>query len=255
MTGFLPDHSGAEVRPSPNFGTRRGAERPDAVVLHYTGMPTGQAAEDWLCNPASDVSAHYVVHEDGRIVQLVREADRAWHAGRSLWNGADDLNSRSVGIEIVNEGHGADLALGTPAFPGEQIAAVIALLSGILQRHGIPASRVLAHSDIAPGRKIDPGERFPWRTLGEAGVAMHVEPSVPEDGDGILEPGEAGPSVLAFQTALRAAGYGLELSGVFDDRTAAVTAAFQRRHRPAHVDGIADRSTQATLQNLLERLG
>lgn len=255
MTGFVPDHAGAEIRPSPNFGARRGVEQPDAVVLHYTGMPTGQAAEDWLCNPASEVSAHYVVHEDGRIVQLVREADRAWHAGRSLWHGEGDLNSRSVGIEIVNEGHGADLALGTPAFPPEQIAAVIALVSGILERHGIPASRVLAHSDIAPGRKVDPGEMFPWGALAEAGVALHVEAIRPEDGDGVLERGEAGPAVLAFQEALRAAGYGLELSGIFDDRTAAVTAAFQRRHRPARVDGIADRSTQATLQKLLERLG
>ena len=158
MSGFAPDHSGAEVRVSPNFGQRRGLARPDMIILHYTGMATGAAAEAWLCDPASEVSSHYLVHEDGRIVQMVRESDRAWHAGKGSWRGETDINSRSVGIEIVNPGH----ALGYTTFPKRQIAAVIELCRGITARHAILPQRVLAHSDVAPGRKIDPGEKFPW---------------------------------------------------------------------------------------------
>src|SRR5262249_19528840 len=120
---FAPDHAGAEVRPSPNFGERRDGLTPTILILHYTGMPSGIGAEDWLCNPVSEVSSHYIVHEDGRVVQMVRESDRAWHAGVSSWHGQIDINSRSVGIEIVNAGHG----FGYPDFPEIQIDAVIAL--------------------------------------------------------------------------------------------------------------------------------
>lgn len=249
MTGFPPDHEGATVRPSPNFGERRGVAAPDAVILHYTGMATGQGAEDRLCDPASEVSSHYLVHEDGRVIQLVREADRAWHAGKSSWKGQDDLNSRSVGVEIVNPGHGPDLALGTPDFPPAQIASLLGLLRGILARHGIPPSRVLAHSDIAPGRKVDPGERFPWHALAAHGLAVHVPPEPP--GGGGLRLGDAGETVLEFQSALAALGYGIEASGVFDARTKVVVEAFQRRHRPSLLDGVADGSTQAVLRRLL----
>ncbi|MBN9252732.1 MAG: N-acetylmuramoyl-L-alanine amidase, partial [Mesorhizobium sp.] len=170
MSGFLPDHAGADVRVSPNFGPREGTRRPDMIVLHYTGMESGQAAEAWLCDPASEVSSHYLVHEDGRIVQMVRESDRAWHAGKSSWRGVTDTNSRSVGIEIVNPGH----TLGYPKFPQIQIDAVIDLCRGIVGRHGIAPELVLAHSDVAPGRKVDPGEKFPWPKLFEAGVGHLV---------------------------------------------------------------------------------
>ena len=170
MSGFAPDHAGAEVRPSPNFGPRIGYAAPDMIILHYTGMETGQAAEDWLCDPAGQVSSHYLVHEDGRIVQMVRERDRAWHAGKSSWRGVTDINSCSVGIEIVNPGH----ALGYRDFPKPQIDAVIELCRGIVARHAIVRERVLAHSDVAPGRKIDPGERFPWRRLAKAGIGHFV---------------------------------------------------------------------------------
>src|SRR6185312_12956132 len=131
------------------------------IILHYTGMETGEAAEAWLCNPESEVSSHYLVHEDGLIVQMVREADRAWHAGASSWHGETDMNSRSVGIEIVNRGH----SLGYDNFGDSQIEAVIGLCRGISLRHAVPPERVLAHSDIAPARKVDPGEKFPWRRL------------------------------------------------------------------------------------------
>lgn len=246
MSGFPPDHAGAEVRVSPNFGPRREVSAPDMIVLHYTGMETGPAAEAWLCDPASEVSSHYVVHEDGRIVQMVRESDRAWHAGKSSWRGVTDINSRSVGIEIVNPGH----TLGYRAFPRRQIEAVIALCAGICSRHGVPPERVLAHSDVAPGRKVDPGEKFPWRALAEAGIGRFVSASPVRRG-AALGPGDAGPAVEEVQSMLALYGYGIDITGRFDRQTETVVAAFQRHFRPRRVDGIADGSTMRTLRRLL----
>ncbi|RBP15622.1 N-acetylmuramoyl-L-alanine amidase [Roseiarcus fermentans] len=234
---------------SPNFGDRRGAGRPNAIVLHYTGMPTAEAALALLVDPASQVSAHYLVHEDGRIVQLVAERDRAWHAGKGLWKGDSDLNSASVGIEIVNPGHDG----GAPPFSDAQIDATIALCRDIGSRWTIPAERVLAHSDIAPTRKRDPGEVFPWRRLFAAGVGHWVEPA-PVAGGPLFRPGEEGPPVRALQALLALYGYGVELSGVCDRHTRAVVTAFQRHFRPALVDGDADASTVATLKALIEGL-
>ena len=149
MNAFKPDHLRAEVHPSPNFGPRKDGKHPSYLVLHYTGMETGEAAEGWLTNPQSEVSAHYVVHEDGRVVQLVPESQRAWHAGQSSWKGETDINSRSIGIEIVNGGP----LLNFPDFGDAQIDAVIDLCKGIVSRHKMRPENVLAHSDIAPARK------------------------------------------------------------------------------------------------------
>lgn len=246
MSGFLPDEPSAEVRVSPNFGPRRDTLKPDMIVLHYTGMATGAGAEAWLCDPASEVSSHYLVHESGHIVQMVRESDRAWHAGKSSWFGRTDINSCSVGIEIVNPGH----SLGYPGFPRGQIDAVIGLCKGIAGRHAIPARRVLAHSDVAPGRKIDPGEKFPWAALFEAGVG-HLVPAAPIRRGAALKPVDNGPDVEALQSMLALYGYGVEISGIFDHQTRIVVEAFQRHFRPRLVDGLADGSTMRTLQKLL----
>lgn len=246
MKGSMPDHRGADARPSPNFGERRDGKKVSILLLHYTGMPDGPGAEDWLCDPASEVSCHYIVHEDGRIVQMVREADRAWHAGAGQWAGETDVNSCSVGIEIVNPGHPG----GLPEFPAVQIDAVIALSRGIVERHAIAPERVLAHSDVSPGRKLDPGEKFPWDVLARAGVGRFVTPS-PIDGGPFLSQGEVGPPVEALQSMLALYGYGIEISGRYNERTRVVVEAFQRHFRPARVDGIADRSTVETLHNLL----
>lgn len=246
MSGFLPDQPGAEVRVSPNFGPRRETLRPDMIVLHYTGMATGAGAEAWLCDPASEVSSHYLVHEDGRIVQMVRESDRSWHAGKSSWFGRTDINSCSVGIEIVNPGH----ALGYTAFPKRQIDAVIGLCLGIIGRHAIPGRRVLAHSDVAPGRKIDPGERFPWKALFSRGVG-HFVPAAPIKPGAALRAGDAGADVETLQSMLALYGYGVEISGAYDRQTEIVVAAFQRHFRRRLVDGMADGSTIRTLQKLL----
>lgn len=249
MSGFVSEHEGAEVRVSPNFGPRREGLVPDMLILHYTGMESAEAAERWLCDPASEVSAHYLVHEDGRVVQMVREAERAWHAGKSSWRGRTDINSCSIGIEIANPGHN----FGYPDFPVAQVEAVIALCRGICSRHSIAPERVLAHSDVAPGRKIDPGERFPWRTLHEAGVG-HLVDAAPIGGGRFLSVGDSGEPVEALQSMLAIYGYGVEITGLFDPSTQVVVEAFQRHFRPELVDGVADRSTIETLHRLLSGL-
>ncbi|MGY6708843.1 MAG: N-acetylmuramoyl-L-alanine amidase [Rhizobiaceae bacterium] len=246
MTGSA-EHEGAEWLASPNFGPRRDGLAPEILLIHYTGMATGQAAQDWLCNPASEVSCHYILHEDGRIVQMVREADRAWHAGRSWWQGQGDVNSRSIGIEIVNVGHEG----GLPPFPDRQIAALIALSRGIKARHGIADALVLAHSDVAPGRKIDPGERFPWADLAREGVGLHVPPAPLRSGSALSE-GDRGGEVAQLQKMLAAYGYQVPVHGDFDGETRKVVEAFQRHFRPARVDGVADSSTRDTLAMLSE---
>ena len=248
MSGFAPDYPGADVRASPNFGPRLAAGA-DMIILHYTGMATGPAAEDWLCAAESQVSSHYLVHEDGSIVQMVRESDRAWHAGKSSWRGVTDINSRSVGIEIVNPGH----ALGYRDFPDAQIGAVIALCRDIGARHLIRPERVLAHSDVAPGRKIDPGERFPWSQLAAAGIGHFVAPSPLGEGP-VLTLGDRGKHVEELQLMLALYGYGIDVTALFDPATTVVVSAFQLHFRPALVDRRADRSTVDTLRRLIEAL-
>lgn len=249
MTPFKPDSFVvAEVVPSPNHDARAGGA-PDIILLHYTGMPTGEAALQRLCSAEDKVSAHYVVFEDGRIVQCVPEERRAWHAGVSSWAGETDINSRSIGIEIVNPGH----EFGYRDFPLRQVAAVISLCKSILTRRGpIASDRVLAHSDVAPTRKQDPGERFPWALLSESGVGHWVRPASLDVEGHPLRPGDRGEPVRHLQRALATYGYGIVESGEYDDLTHAVVTAFQRHFRPARVDGIADQSTLLTLRALLE---
>jgi N-acetylmuramoyl-L-alanine amidase len=231
---------------SPNVGPR--TLPIDMIVLHYTAQ-TGPDACERLCDPVYKVSSHYLVYEDGGVDQLVPEALRAQHAGVSLWEGERDNNSRSIGIEIVNLGHDH----GYPDFPDRQIDAVIALCRDIIARHGIRADRVVAHSDIAPARKIDPGEKFPWPRLAAAGVGLWVEPAPIAQGLA-LEPRARGDKVAELQRMLARYGYGIEATGDYDEATAIVVSAFQRHFRPARVDGIADASTHDTLRRLLERV-
>jgi N-acetylmuramoyl-L-alanine amidase len=246
---FEPDQKRVTVRPSPNFGERKDGKRADTIILHYTGMKSGKLAEDRLCVAESEVSAHYLVHENGRIVQMVREEDRAWHAGKSFWKGERDMNSVSVGIEMVNCGH----ELGYDEFPKMQINAVVKLCLGIIKRHKIAPERVLAHSDVAPGRKVDPGEKFPWGLLYARGVGHYVQPT-PIQGGRFLSPGDEGQPVEALQAMLALYGYESPITGIFDVATTRDVKAFQLHFRPERVDGIADFSTIDTLHRLLKAL-
>ncbi|MER0238257.1 N-acetylmuramoyl-L-alanine amidase [Fulvimarina sp. MAC8] len=247
---MTPDsHLVEELRPSPNFNARKGGCGPKILLLHYTGMGTGDQALDWLCNTESQVSAHYLVHENGRVVQLVAEAERAWHAGEGSWRGHDDINSSSIGIEIVNGGH----AGGLPSYPDEQIEVVVDLCRDIVARNAILPEFVLAHSDIAPDRKEDPGEHFPWERLHREDIGHRVEPA-PLRGGRFFGPGDQGEPVSAFQAMLAAYGYGVPIDGVFGEVTRLATIAFQRHFRPARVDGIADISTIETLHRLIGAL-
>ncbi len=229
--------------PSPNFNERAGP--PDILLLHYTGMQSGEAAIARLRDPEAKVSSHYVVEEDGRIFTLVAEERRAWHAGVSFWKGERDINGRSIGIEIVNPGH----EFGYRPFPDAQIAAVIALADDIRTRWMIADGDIIGHSDVAPSRKIDPGELFPWKTLAEAGHGLWVEPD-PAPGAPLTE-GAEGAGVFAFQAGLTRLGYECPPSGQFDAATTTVVTAFQRHWRPHQVDGIADGETRARLIALL----
>jgi N-acetylmuramoyl-L-alanine amidase len=237
---LLPDIIDA---PSPNFDERQSP--PDMVVLHYTGMQTGEAALARLRDPEAKVSAHYVVEEDGRLFRLVPEERRAWHAGVSFWKGQTGLNGASIGIEIANPGH----EFGYRAFPPAQIATVIDLITDIRERWDVPDGRILAHSDIAPARKADPGELFPWAELAAAGHGLWIEPAIPPGAP--LGEGEEGTGVFALQAGLTRLGYDCAPSGRFDAGTTTVVTAFQRHWRPSKVDGIADGDTRARLVGLL----
>src|ERR1700744_3737479 len=250
MQIFTPDTSiASDVIPSANFGERNKGRIPDMILLHYTGMPDVQGAIAQLCTAGTDVSAHYIVLVDGRIIQCVPEAKRAWHAGVGSWAGEDDINSCSIGVEIVNPGHD----WGYPDFPLRQIAAVIALCRGIMLRRGVPSHRVLAHSDVAPSRKKDPGEKFPWHSMANSGVGHWVQPAPIVRGD-TLKLGAISDAVRDLQLALARYGYSVPVTGKFDGPTMEVVTAFQRHFRHARVDGIADHSTLVTLHALLSSL-
>ncbi|HSO41820.1 MAG TPA: N-acetylmuramoyl-L-alanine amidase [Rhodospirillales bacterium] len=217
-------------RPSASFAARPAGARIDMLVLHYTGMESAEAALARLCDPAAPVSAHYLVGEDGRVFRLVEERERAWHAGVASWRGASDINARSIGIELVNPGH----EFGYRPFPKAQMAALIELAGDILARHPeIPPRNVVAHSDVAPTRKMDPGELFDWRLLAEYGIGLW-----PEEADALmLDPDGVAGMLAAFGYATR-------------DRFAAIRA-FQRHFRPERVNGRIDFGTVRRLAGLL----
>jgi N-acetylmuramoyl-L-alanine amidase len=231
--------------PSPNCGERRGDRGIDLLLLHYTATKTAENALKWLCNPEAQASSHYLIDEDGVVFQLVDEERRAWHAGASSWQSETDINSCSIGIEIQNQGTwGAN-----PDFPDVQMIAVEALCLDILARNSITPERVLAHSDVAPGRKIDPGEKFDWARLHRAGIGHWVAPAPVSPGPG-LDLGDEGAEVTALQEALIAYGYKLEATGLYDAPTKTVVSAFQLHFRQALVDGVADVSSRDTLARL-----
>ncbi|MBO9574310.1 MAG: N-acetylmuramoyl-L-alanine amidase [Sphingobium sp.] len=215
--------------PSPNFDERKLPV--SMLVLHYTGMPDSESAIRWLASPESKVSAHYVVTQDGQIIRMVDEAKRAWHAGVAWWRGTSDINSASIGIEIVNPGH----EWGYCDFPEAQIEALIPLIHDIKERHGIKRGNVVGHSDVAPGRKQDPGELFPWHRLARLRLAL------PRPTRNLMDPHWTDS---AFMLALERFGYDIA-------EPEAAVRAFQRRFRPELIDGIIDGECRAILLALL----
>ena len=198
------------------------------LVLHYTGMKTGDAALERLCDPKAEVSAHYLIDEDGDVFALVDESERAWHAGVAMWRGQSNINSRSIGIELVNPGH----EYGYRGFPEAQMAALIPLCQGILSRHSIPARNVVGHSDVAPERKADPGELFDWAGLAAAGVGLWPAPL-----DTHCSEADA-PGLLSK--------IGYDISN-----TESAMTAFQRHFATHRLDGVPDVETRRTIAGLL----
>lgn len=219
------------------------------IVLHYTGMESGEAARERLQDEESKVSAHYIVNEDGGILQLVNEHARAWHAGVSEWRGETNINSASIGIEIVNGGHDFPTSDGSlPAFPAKQIDAVIALIKDIYARNG--ELELVGHSDIAPARKQDPGEHFPWKALSKEGLGF--VPEVERDCRVLFEAQSRDRGIAIIQNGLSQIGYSARVSGVLDEHTQLIIAALQRRYRQDQIDGQIDMETMAIIKALVE---
>ncbi len=229
-------------RPSPNHDARPAGRGAELLVLHYTGMRSFEEALDRLCDPRARVSAHYLIGRDGRVVRMVGEDRRAWHAGVAEWQGERDVNGCSIGIELENPGH----EFGYCPFPEAQIVALIELAAGIVARHGIRASGIVGHSDVAPARKKDPGELFPWARLArEAGLGLWVETSRATDAH--VAASSSNPLDL-----LADFGYGLPQDAHEDDECVrAVVRAFQRHFRPHRIDGRMDGECRAILARLV----
>ena len=233
-----------EPRPSPNHDARM--RDISHIIVHYTDMADCDAALTRLCDAAAKVSVHYFIRRDGHIFQLVEDDRRAWHAGVSYWRGETDMNSASLGIELDHDGH-KDGKM--DAFPDVQMAALISLLQQLTARHDIAPQNILGHSDIAPGRKIDPGEAFDWAALNKAGFGLWVDNVAIQDVPP-LGLGSDDKAVAPLQKALAAIGYQIAADGVFGPQTQAVIAAFQRHFRPSKVDGIADAETQTLVYEI-----
>ena len=229
--------------PSPNFEERPPGIDIKLLLLHYTGMQSCLAAKERLCDAKSQVSAHYLIDENGEIFSLVEEEKRAWHAGVASWHNEKDINSISVGVEIVNRGH----EFGYTKFMEPQMIAVEALCKDIIKRHSILASGVLGHSDVAPSRKSDPGELFDWERLASNGIG--IWPTVVP-----VEPNFKKGSIKHCQTDLRAIGYGLELTGCLDKATRNTILAFQRHWLPNLLTGKFDIETAWRIKSLLDKL-
>ena len=239
--------------PSPNRDGRPADAGPvDTLVLHYTGMVSAEAALARLTDPGARVSAHWCIGEDGTLWRLVPEAERAWHAGVSEWRGRRGVNDVSIGIELVNPGH----EHGYRPFPPAQMDALLDLAHAIVARHPIDPRNVVAHADVAPTRRQDPGELFDWARLAGAGIGLWPQAAATTGGEGpALRHGDRGAAVGRQQARLRAVGYGLAVDGDFGAGTAAVVRAFQRHFRQARVDGVIDAGTAAALDQLCALAG
>lgn len=239
-----------DLVPSPNIEQRLHGLSPSLLILHYTGLQTIERSLEILSREDCKVSCHYVVDTDGRVIQMVAEEMRAWHAGQSSWRGETDINSASIGIEIQNAGH----AHGSPDYPPAQMAAVTALCQDIISRHGIEARCVLGHSDVAPSRKIDPGEKFNWHGLAQQGLGLWVPPAPIDLNDSGFGPGDEHDDIAEARRLFARYGYGIAETGQFDEPMRFVVRAFQLHFRPGLISERLDGSTLDTARRLIEAL-
>ncbi len=241
-------------QPSPNWNDRpvpgdQGRPLVDTVILHYTGMQTGTEALERLCSVGSGVSAHYLIEENGDIFELVAPEKRAWHAGVSSWQGRENINDTSIGIEIVNPGH----EFGYRDFPDQQIDRLIELLGFLKKRFNVPVARFLGHSDVAPARKQDPGERFPWQHLADHDFGLWANLNT-NSATVITKKGMINPDVALLNKSLAMIGYAVSAGETFSQETFDALSAFQRHWRPGKVDGQLDQGTLAALDNIASKM-
>ena len=230
---------------SPNYNQRKNSKI-DMLVLHYTAMEGScEDACAWLCNELSQVSSHYVVDRDGTIFSLVDDSYRAWHAGVSFWNGSTDINSRSIGIEIHNLGKEED-------FPKKQIGSLCELINYLIDRHNISRHNILGHSDVAPERKKDPGNLFPWIDLYAQGIGIWSNKKI-EDNKSITNIVDKSKIIKKIQNYLKAIGYNINVNSVYDNQTKIIIEAFQRHWRPKKIDGCLDLETQVLLHDVFSQ--
>jgi N-acetylmuramoyl-L-alanine amidase len=236
--------------PSPNHDARPAGQAIDILLLHYTDMQSAAEALGRLSDPAAAVSAHYLIDREGEVFRLVAEDRRAWHAGEANWQGATDINARSIGIELDNPGH----LCGYRPFSEAQMAALEALAADVVARHKIPPGRVLGHSDVAPLRKRDPGELFNWARLAKRGLGLWPAANfVVSEHAPTLTPGMAGMEVYDLQIALDRIGYAIEGTGLYDNAMAMTILAFQRHFRQTLINGVADAETTSLAHHLAWR--
>jgi N-acetylmuramoyl-L-alanine amidase len=240
----------SDLYPSPNIEPRARGLEPTILLLHYTGVETVERSLNILSREDCKVSCHYVIDLDGRIYQMVAENMRAWHAGQSSWGGETDINSASIGIEIQNEGAAGD----SPSYPLQQMKAVRALSKDIVTRHRIRPERVLGHSDVAPSRKVDPGEKFDWKYLAKHGVGHWVPPAPVSSDDPGFGLGDCNSAIKDAKRLLRRYGYGAGEGGEFDEAMRFVVRAFQLHFRQSLINCRLDQSTLITLERLIEAL-
>jgi N-acetylmuramoyl-L-alanine amidase len=231
--------------PSPNFEPRPQGVPLDMIVLHYTDMLNAEEALERLCDPQAKVSAHFLISKEGELYQLVDPKHRAWHAGVSSWEGQGDINSRSIGVELDNLGH----TFGPEPFSKVQMKTLLALLEELTQTYGIQPHRIVGHSDVAPGRKKDPGEWFPWHVLAEKGFGFWPQEKMASQHISVVPK----MSIEEMQQAFSDIGYECAKTGVWDEESQAVCLAFQRHFTPQDLTGYPTNLVKQTLQGLLKQ--
>lgn len=233
---------------SPNYNNRIDGSKIDYIIIHYTGVKApSQNIIKWFLSPASKVSCHYFINTNGTIYSLVNDSLRAWHAGKSYWNGCRDINSQSIGIELHNSG--------LEDFSGKQINSLLKLLELLISKHSIDSHNVLGHSDVSVGRKIDPGIRFPWQLLNKSGIGIYSKMEPFEINNTNLELlDQAKPTIISFQKKLIEIGFELSITGLIDEQTKKVVTAFQRHWRPELVDGILDQNTRSIIGEIHRKI-